>query len=258
MDLTLLPHLSERALREEAARRGIPTEGLDRAALVDAIRAHEARAATEPPPAPAPAGRTERGPLGAARAILGRVMDLARSALERRSEPPPPPPSAPDEPIKTRSMARVLEEQGHLARALAIVRELAQRDADPELAEWRARLERKLALEELRERAHALLERRGAFVEVLAAEGARAVVWCVDDAGLARARALLGEDGALTLRIICVVAHPDYSVETRQEDRRPLEPTGYAILDAEPGAKVVASVGLAAGERFVSAAHGAG
>ncbi|HEY8428645.1 MAG TPA: hypothetical protein VIL20_09735, partial [Sandaracinaceae bacterium] len=84
MDLTLLPHLSERALREEAARRGIPTEGLDRAALVDAIRAHEARAATEPPPAPAPAGRTERGPLGAARAILGRVMDLARSALERR------------------------------------------------------------------------------------------------------------------------------------------------------------------------------
>src|SRR5690606_26413543 len=124
-------------------------------------------------------GRTERGPLGAARAILGRVMDLARSALERRSEPPPPPPSAPDEPIKTRSMARVLEEQGHLARALAIVRELAQRDADPELAEWRARLERKLALEELRERAHALLERRGAFVEVLAAEGARAVVWCV-------------------------------------------------------------------------------
>lgn len=263
MDLSLLPHLSERALRDEAERRGIAAEGLDRAQLIDAIRAHEARAMTVPPAhvpaayAPTEPPRAAGGALGAARAILGRVLGLARTALEPRSEPPRPP-SEPPEPIRTRSMVRLLEEQGHLERAIGILRELEQSEDDPELSAWRARLERGLAESALRGRAGALLAREGSFVEILREAGARAVVWRVDDAGLARARALLGASGALTLRVVRVLSHPDRSVESRQEDRRPLEASGWALLDVAPSAKIVASVGVAEAERFVSVAHAAG
>lgn len=263
MDLSLLPHLSERALRDEAERRGVAAEGLDRAQLMEAIRAHEARAITVPPAhvpaayAPTEPPRAAGGPLGAARAILGRVIGLARGALEPRSEPPPPP-AEPAEPIRTRSLARLLEEQGHLERAIAILRDLERDDDDPELRAWRARLERETSESALRARARALLAREGSFVEILGDAGARAVVWRVDEAGLARARALLGASGALTLRVVRVLSHPDRSVESRQEDRRPLEASGWALLDVGPSAKVVASVGVAAAERFVSVAHAAG
>jgi hypothetical protein len=110
----------------------------------------------------------------------------------------------------------------------------------------------------LRDRARARLDRGGSFVEVLAEGAMRAIAWRIDDAGLARARALLGADGALTLRVVRVLAHPDHSVESRQEDRRPLEASGYAIIEGAARAKIVASVGLAQGERFVSVAHAAG
>ncbi len=261
MDLSLLPHLSDRALREEAERRGIGAEGLDRAQLMDAIRAHEGRAMTVPPgDAPSPFAATippEPEPRGRGQSILDRVIGLARGAIRRRSEPPRAAEEAP-EPIETRSMARLLEQQGHLERALAIVRKLEERDADAELRAWRERLERSIAQSALRDRARARLERSGTFAEVIAERGARAIVWRVDDEGLARGRELLGAKGALTLRVIRVLAHPDHSVESRQEDRRPLEASGFAIIDSEPSAKIVASVGVADGERFVSIAHAAG
>lgn len=264
MDLTFLPHLSERALREEAERRGISIEGLDRAQLIAAIRGHEARAATVPPATPlayAPTVPPEAPrPLEAARALIGRVVSLAKAAL--RSEPPPPPPTAePDEPIRTRSMARVLEEQGHLERALSIVRELcAESPGDAELRVWQAGLEERIREQAIKKLARARLARDDApFVEVLpGSESARGVAWRVSDAGIARAKALLGSDGALTLRVIRVRAHDDRSVESRQEDRRPLETVGWARIDAPASAKLVVSVGLWNGERFASIAHGAG
>lgn len=262
MDLSLLPHLSERALREEAERRGIAYEGLEREALVTAIRAHEARLMTIPPehhpaayaPTVPPEGEGgARGALSTARSLLGRVVGLARSALEKRSEPPPV--SAEDEPIRTRSLARLLEDQGHLERALSIVRELAaEAPSDEELARWAGHLERRIAERALRDRSAAA----PVGVEIVAAAGVRGAVWSVDEAGLTRARALLGEHGELTLRVVRVVAHDDHRVESRQEDRRPLAPRGWALLDAPPRARLVVSVGLADGPRFVSIAHASG
>ena len=261
MDLTLLPHLSERALREEAERRGITFEGLERDALVTAIRAHESRLMTVPPAhhpvayaptvPPAPAVDDPPSALSAARSLLGKVVGLARSALERRSEPPPASvASAPDEPIRTRSLARLLEDQGHLERALAMVRELAAASSgDEELARWAEHLERKIAESVLGARAARL------GVEIVEAAGRRGAVWKIDEAGLGRARALLGAEGELTLRVVRIVRGADYRVESRQEDRRPLEPSGWALLDAPPGTRLVVSVGLAEDARFVSIAH---
>jgi len=253
MDLSLLPHLSDRALREEAERRGIVFEGLEREALVEAIRAHEARRMTIPPAPPEPETAGARGALNTARSLLGRVVGLARSALERRSEPPPSPSEAPaEEPIRTRSLARLLEDQGHLERALSIVRQLAAESPDDDdLARWAAHLERRIAERTLSERSRAELT----GVEIVPAGALRGAVWSIDDAGLARARALLGAEGELTLRVIRVLAHEDYRVETHQEDRRALESRGWALLDAPERARLIVSAGLSDGARFVSIAH---
>jgi hypothetical protein len=260
MDLTLLPHLSERALREEAERRGITFEGLARDALVTAIRAHESQVMTVPPahhpvayaPTVPPAPPVDDPPsaLSSARSLLGKVVGMARSALDRRSEPPPAEAAGPDEPIRTRSLARLLEDQGHLERALSMVRELAAESAgDEELARWAGHLERRVAESVLRARSPRL------GVEIVVAAGLRGVLWKIDDAGLGRARALLGGQGELTLRVVRILRGADHSVESRQEDRRPLEPSGWALLDAPPKARLVVSVGLAEGARFVSIAH---
>lgn len=255
MDLSLLPHLSERALRQEAERRGIAVEGLDREELINAIRAHESRHSPRPTAAE-PEASGARAALGTARSLLGRVVGLARSALERRNEPsasisePPPPPAR--EPIRTRSLARLLEEQGHLERALAIVRELAEKEPeDEELPRWASRLERRIAERALEARS----AEASAGVEIVPAGSSRGVVWAVDDAGLARARALLGTQGELTLRIVQVLANEDYRVETRQQDRRLIQARGWALLDAPSHARLVIAVGLSEAARFVSIAH---
>jgi hypothetical protein len=202
-----------------------------------------------------------RGAVGAARAILDRVVSFARSRLPRKSEPPPEPsPASPEDPIRTRSMAHVLEDQGELDRALAIVEELCRaHPSDRDLVVWRDALFVRIAERAIRERATARLAGdQGPFVEIIAGTNGRGVVWRVDEAGLSKARALLGARGVLTLRVVRVIAHPDHSVESRQEDRRPLEASGWARLDVASSARLVVSVGLSEGERFVSVSHAAG
>lgn len=271
MDLSLLPHLSERALREEAERRGIVAAELERDGLIAAIRQHESRLLTVPPSAARPdaarldaarpdATRTDatpgpseaqRSPLRAARSLFGRVVGLARSALDKKSEAPPP---AEPEPIRTRSLARLLEDQGHLGRALTIVRELsAEAPSDPELERWAAHLERRIA-----ERALQARVARVRGVEITPTHGLRGVAWSVDEAGIDRGRALLGAEGALTLRVVRVLAHPDRRVESQQEDQPLTSTSGSTLLDAPPNARLIVSVGLSDSERFVSIAHAAG
>jgi len=307
VDLSLLPHLSDSALREEAARRGIDAAGLDREALIAAIRG----AARAEPREAAPGGsrrRTDRGgavsgeglrraaglagdasavagprapvdPLaatvppappeaepparafGAARALLGRVVSMARTALDRREEAPraaAAPPSS-SEPIATRTMAELLIRQGHLERARSILRELAADGGDAEVAALLADVEGRLADDALRDLAESRLRiAKEPFVALLDVPHGRGLVWRLDEADLGRGRALLGANGVLTLRVVQIVAHPDHSVESRREDRRPLEPAGWTRLDAPEGARLVASVGLSEGERFVSVLHTAG
>jgi hypothetical protein len=222
MDLSLLPHLSERALRQEAERRGVDVDGLDRAEMVAAIRAHEARALTRPPAALAP--------------------DTPSDA--DASDP------APDVPIRTRAMARLLEQQGHAAGALAIVVELrAAQPDDPELSSWEERLR---AAQAQRSFEAATLELGVRWVDT---EPHRGVAWRIDEGGLERARAVLGAVGRLALRVVRVVSHADGTIESRVEDRRPAEARGFARIDAPPGARLVVAIGVAEGDRFVSIAH---
>ena len=83
MDLKLLPHLSDEALAAQARERGVDPTGRGREALIEAIRAAapaprahpEPRAEPEPPPPPAaPMAPPRRRLLGAARALLDRVI----------------------------------------------------------------------------------------------------------------------------------------------------------------------------------------
>ncbi|MFK7987059.1 MAG: hypothetical protein AB8I08_13630 [Sandaracinaceae bacterium] len=241
MDVSLLPHLSEEAVRDEARRRGLDTDGKSRDALIEAIRASEA------------------GAVGKVKGLFGRVARLAKAAIESRapSQPPPPmrasQPAAPPEPIATLTMAKVLLTQGHLERAHTILQDL---DAnDPEVvAALREATERRRQ-SRLESLAHGLSEREAPFVAIARDGDLSGLVWNVDDDALARGQALLGKDGQLTLRVVSVVAHPDHHVESIRADQ-PVGRRGHQPLESS-AERVVVSVGLAADQRFVSLAHAA-
>ncbi len=263
MDLSMLEHLSDEALRKEAARRQIAAaDGMERTVLIDAIRRSAVslppRPVSPPPPAPEPVPRAST--LGAARAMLGKVVGFARDALERRSTRPPPPAEPPrePEPIRTRTMAELLVSQGERARALAILEELAQdHPDDAALAARVVELEAQVSGERAKAQADARLADGGeGFIALCASGSSRAAAWAVDDRGLERARALLGADGVLTLRVVQVCARPDRTV-ARERDDRVVEARGVAALGSAPGARWVVSIGLAAGDGFVSIAHAA-
>lgn len=242
MDLSLLPHLSDEALREEAQRRGIATAHESRDAIIAAIRESER-------PKPEARAAEKRGMFGAARKLLGRVI---RGVLEREPSPPRPvAPPEPREPIPTRAMAELLIDQDHLQRAIGILSTLDGDDARARLAEIEARLVRSRLTK-------AAAAHRSFGVAILGERGARAVTWRVEASGVARARALLGRDGELTLRIVTVEVNVDHAVTSRSRDRGPIEARGFELLDVEPGARIVISVGLRAGDRFVSIVHTAG
>ncbi|HJL14805.1 MAG TPA: hypothetical protein RMH99_04065, partial [Sandaracinaceae bacterium LLY-WYZ-13_1] len=83
MDLSLLPHLSDDALRAEAARRGLEVAGLERDGIIAAIRASAARTV---PPAPRAARvdaptEAEAAPVGAMPPVpTGGVPPRAKAA----------------------------------------------------------------------------------------------------------------------------------------------------------------------------------
>ena len=255
MDLKLLIHLSEEALRTEARRRGIAVAGKSREAIIDAIRED-----AEPRPA-------NRSVLGTARALLGRVVRKVRWMGAAPGDPASrvipvlvrddpiatktPGPVVAREPIATRTMAELLIDQGHLERAIGILRGLGDDSAKDRLREVESRLTR----ERLQKVAAAHSDHG---VAIFAERDARAVGWNIDEPGIRRARALLGTDGELTLRIVTVEADPAHAVSSRRVDRGPIERRGAALLDAGPAARLVISVGLCSGDRFVSIAHAAG
>jgi len=253
MDLSLLAHLSDEALRVEAKRRGIATTAKSREAIIALIREHERPRTTKPEPnMPAPResepkrSKGRRGVFGVARQLFGRVI---KRVLEPE-RPPPPAAGSPvaREPIPTRTMAELLIDQGQLERAIAILASLGDDGARTRLAE----IESRLAKSRL-EKAAAAHRRDG--VAILSERGVRAVVWRVDEAGLARARALLRAEGQLTLRIVTVEADAALAVSNRSEDRGPIEQSGFELLETGPGARLVVSVGLREADRFVSVAH---
>lgn len=242
----MLEHLTDEALRAEAERRRVAvTPEMDRAAIIEAIR----RSAASLPPG----AQGKRSTFGTARAMLGRVVDLARGALERKE--PSSEERGADEPIRTRTMAELLIDQGEVARGAAILRELAMDHPDDEDL---ARRCRELAAQVAQARAREHLDAsEGPFVELLAEGETRAVAWAIDEAGRARARAVLGDDGELTLRAVRIAPDADGKVAPEQEDRS-IEPRGTQLLGAGEATRWVVSVGLRRGDRFVSIAHARG
>ena len=154
MDLTRLYNLTTLQLRAEAQQLGVSdTDALSRAQLIQAIKARVG--------APAPEGFLTRvwGFAKWALQTTANPDELAQKMPPRATDPPTPPPSmtptpavqstsgeikAPsasagpplgvfsspggsasyDEPFPTRTMARILAEQGHYKRALAIYAKL--------------------------------------------------------------------------------------------------------------------------------------
>lgn len=177
--------------------------------------------------------------------LLTRVISGLTGAVERPRVAPPK-----DEPIPTRAMAELYIEQGHLERAAAILRALDGSDAGTRLSEVEAMQARERLM-------RALAEGRGEPGVTLARDGAHcAIAWVLDEAGVARARALVA-DGELTLRVVRVSASVSGQVERAQTDHTIRELRGAEVVEATPGARLIVSVGLRAGERFASIAHAA-
>ena len=201
----------------------------------------------------------KRGRFRSARNLLGRVVDRVREALPGGRPPrtspssaPPPgsPPRTPDEPIVTRTLAGLLAAQGHDARALAIYDHLLALDpGDRTLSE---------EAEALRARSR---HRHGApapdeVVAVPVDGGALLVSWHVGAPAIARARAVLGEEGQLCARVVLVVPDQLEVVRSDVVERTPIGATGEWLLGAVPSTeRCTVSIGLLGETRFVSMTH---
>jgi hypothetical protein len=272
---------SRAELEREAQRRGVlDVDGMTREQLEAALGARDGRR-----------GRRARA-LGVARAVVGRVVTMAAGALPetpRRilasfaprltpgglnggtreapvraatpwSPPPAPPSPSVDEPIRTRTMARLLADQGYLARALAIYDVLER--AHPSDAALGAEIESAREAAKTRRRPTHASEVEGEHdpdqeVAVVTVDARTLLVsWEVSEAGIARARAVLGSDGVLTARLVVVAPDPERLVRSETRQRQGIERLGEWLVDEMPeDARATASVGLCAGERFVSIAH---
>ena len=168
-----------------------------------------------------------------------------------------------DEPIPTRTMARLLADQGHERRALAIYRKLLRdRPQDDDLRHEVERLEAGRSRSSRRgapsssSSSSSSDDDDGEGAEVVAVPVGRQsvlVAWSVAGQALAEAGALL-EGGSLEARIVVVRA--DSSGAIRREIReRPVESAGEWVVPVYAGARVTAAVGLQRGGRFVSVAH---
>ena len=161
------------------------------------------------------------------------------------------------EPIQTRTMARILASQGHTRRALAIYQKLVQQRPDDKALRTEADAVRS---GKPPKKAHAADDDdesdRDECVSVLMehAETTQAIVaWHVRSAAVTAARKLSTENAPLVLRTI--VLQPVGDTVQRNVSERPVEREGELAVAVPGGARLIAAVGLRAGERFISIAH---
>lgn len=202
-----------------------------------------------PPPAPAvPADRAQPKPVAAdARPAARRA---SRDTIE----------DAEHEPIPTRTMARLLADQSHYQRALAIYGRLIEKRPDDrdlrreaDAVRERARASRTRPADGEEDDAGA---RRQEVVSVRVDPETVLVSWEVSDVGIARAGELLGTPGTLTARVVVVAPDPNETVVSETREKRPVDRAGEWIVGGLPrGAHATAAIGVASGDRFVSIAH---
>jgi hypothetical protein len=208
-----------------------------------------------------------QGDSGSKPGLLRRVLSFARSLT---SPPPAPPPRrapeppqgaepAAEEPIQTRTLARLLSSQGHHQRALTIYEALvAATPGDPSLAAERdacARRAREAGPAKKPEPPELVPSGPDEVVSVAVDPSSVLVSWEVSERGVARAERLLGGAGELTARLVLVVADPAAVVRTETRERRVERMGEWLVAGLPEGARTTASVGLKAGEAFVSIAH---
>jgi hypothetical protein len=166
-----------------------------------------------------------------------------------------------EEPIRTRSMARVLAIQGHRERAISILESIV-REQPNDLAA-RDDLERLRA--DIPLDATALPEPRtlptlpdtGDRIELRTLPGRELhITWSTTEAGQARAKTVLGSDGELTLRVVAITPDPTRVVRSEITERGPVDHVQEWIAPAvEAGSRCFAAIGMRSGGRFVAIAH---
>jgi hypothetical protein len=199
--------------------------------------------AGDPPAPPRPIPREPAPPTEPAPAPVEPSGEVAATP---RHLTPVPPPGTPDEPIRTRTLARLLAQQGHRQRALAMYEALlAEVPEDDDLRAERDELKASSAADGEAEMVSVAVDARTVWVS-----------WRVSEQGLKRAQRLLGTDGALAVRLSVTAPDPSTVVRTEARELHAVEPEGEWVVRDLPGdARATASVGVVGGDRFVSIAH---
>jgi hypothetical protein len=229
--------------------------------------------ATPPPRAPRPAAPAAPVAQAAPPSPVAEPPPAVPVEVERPAPVPVPVPPAREvpttrtfieEPIRTRSMARLLAAQGLRERALAIYAELLAREpGDQALQDEAAAIGRGDPVEApvLPERpAGALPVQLPASADRLQSEGDTStgllLRWQISEAGQQRARAVLGTEGELAVRLISIRSDADRQVRSEVTEHGPVAASGeWQTPPLPPGVRCFAAAGLRSGERFVAIVH---
>ncbi len=227
-----------------------------------------------PPPKPAPTPRAKPTPSPAPKTDSESRAPKTESRAPKTESRAPSSEKAPkteararkaddalaDEPIPTRTMARLLAEQGHGRRALAIYQKLLRdQPGDEDLRREVDRLEssgRGRATKASSSGSDADDdESEGVEVVALPVGEARVLVaWSVAGPALEAAEAMVDDSAALQARVVVVRADAEGAIR-REVRERPADPAGEWVVPVYAGARVTAAVGLSHSGRFVSVAH---
>lgn len=178
-----------------------------------------------------------------------------RALRESVTVPIRPPLDLEDEPIPTRTMARLLHEQGHHRRAQAILENLlAQRPGDLALEADLVAVQRALRGPKPPAAPGSRAESpRAELVTLLLPDRRVLLAWGLSEESIASARTL-GAAGTLVVRVLVLAPGSDGAV-TRTLTDKDAQPTGeHTIGPIAPGSFVTAAVGFRDGEQFVSVA----
>jgi hypothetical protein len=207
-------------------------------------------------------------------AVPTAVPEIAAPAAD--FSPPPPPEAAEprrpmpatrtfvEEPIRTRSMARLLAAQGHKERALAIYAELIESQSDTDALRAEAETVRRgdpidaplLPAPGAEERLSAPPESGDKLWSEGEPGSGLLLRWSITDGGLQRARAVLGKDGEIAVRVISI--RPDEARVVRSEitEHAPVDASGEWQTPPLPSSvRCFAAAGLRHGDRFVAIVH---
>lgn len=199
---------------------------------------------TAPTPTPSPQAPTPRADPGSSRP----QAPTPTTAVRAPTTPPSVAEPAEDEPILTKTLARLLAQQGHRRRALAMYEALRKSHPDD------ATLAEEMGA--LRSEGDADEPPPEEMVSVAVDEHTVWVSWHVSETGVNRANRLLGTPGKLAVRVAVTAPDEERIVRTDAHELTDVDAQGDWVVRGLPeGARATASVGVIGEGRFVSIAH---